>query len=64
MISSELTPEELEVQLEQLHENSFGWALSCCGWDEADAEDVPQTTYLTVRLPLAAACAYRHALGC
>ena len=48
MISSELTPEELEVQLEQLHEDSFGWALSCCGWDEADAEDVLQTTYLKV----------------
>ena len=48
MISSELTPEELEVQLDQLHEDSFGWALSCCGWDEADAEDVLQTTYLKV----------------
>ena len=48
MSSSELTPEELEVQLEQLHEDSFGWALSCCGWDEADAEDVLQTTYLKV----------------
>ena len=48
MISSELTPEELEVQLEQLHEDSFGWALSCCGWNEADAEDVLQTTYLKV----------------
>ena len=48
MIASELTPEELEVQLEQLHDDSFGWALSCCGWDEADAEDVLQTTYLKV----------------
>ncbi len=48
MISSQLTPEELEVQLEQLHEDSFGWALSCCGWDDADAEDVLQTTYLKV----------------
>ena len=48
MIASELTPEELENQLEQLHEDSFGWALSCCGWDEADAEDVLQTTYLKV----------------
>ena len=41
-------PEELEVQLEQLHDDSFGWALSCCGWNEADAEDVLQTTYLKV----------------
>ena len=48
MISPELTPEELEAQLGQLHEDSFGWALSCCGWDEADAEDVLQTTYLKV----------------
>ncbi len=48
MSSSELTPEELEAQLEQLHADSFGWALSCCGWDEADAEDVLQTTYLRV----------------
>ena len=39
---------ELENQLEQLHEDSFGWALSCCGWDEADAQDVLQTTYLKV----------------
>ena len=48
MTSSELTPDELEVQLARLHEDSFGWALSCCGWDEADAEDVLQTTYLKV----------------
>ncbi len=48
MNSSELTPEELEAQLGQLHEDSFGWELSCCGWDEADAEDVLQTTYLKV----------------
>lgn len=43
-----MTPEELESQLERLHEASFGWALSCCGWNEADAEDVLQTTYLKV----------------
>ena len=48
MISSELTPEELQIQLEQLHDESFGWALSCCRWDETDAEDVLQTTYLKV----------------
>jgi RNA polymerase sigma-70 factor (ECF subfamily) len=48
MSPSELTPEELEVRLERLHEDSFGWALSCCGWNEADAEDVLQTTYLKV----------------
>ena len=43
-----MTPEELEAQLERLHEASYGWALSCCGWNEADAEDVLQTTYLKV----------------
>ena len=48
MTSSELTPEELEAQLARLHEDSFGWALSCCGWDEMEAEDVLQTTYLKV----------------
>lgn len=48
MISSEPTPDELEVRLEQLHQDSYGWALSCCAWDEADAEDVLQTTYLKV----------------
>jgi RNA polymerase sigma-70 factor (ECF subfamily) len=44
----ELTPREVEAQLGRLHEDSFGWALSCCGWHEADAEDVLQSTYLKV----------------
>ena len=48
MTSSELSPDELEIELAQLHEDSFGWALSCCGWDDTDAEDVLQTTYLKV----------------
>src|SRR5688572_1842850 len=48
MASSEITPAELEDRLGELHEESFGWALSCCGWDQADAEDVLQTTYLRV----------------
>lgn len=39
---------ELEGRLADLHEDSFGWALSCCDWDHADAEDVLQTTYLKV----------------
>jgi RNA polymerase sigma-70 factor (ECF subfamily) len=38
----------LETLLARLHDDSFGWALSCCGWNEADAEDVLQTTYLKV----------------
>lgn len=48
MDASELTRSELEAQLARLHEDSFGWALSCCGWNDADAEDVLQTTYLKV----------------
>ena len=48
MDSSELTPDELEALLARLHEDSFGWALGCCGWNDADAEDVLQTTYLKV----------------
>jgi len=43
-----MKPQELEAQLERLHEESFGWALSCCGHDETEAEDVLQTTYLKI----------------
>ncbi len=39
---------ELEAQLERLHPESFGWALSCCGRDQMEAEDVLQTAYLRV----------------
>ena len=48
MASSEITPAELEARLGELHAESFGWALSCCGWERADAEDVLQTAYLRV----------------
>jgi RNA polymerase sigma-70 factor (ECF subfamily) len=43
-----MKPTELEAQLEQLHSESYGWALTCCGWDESEAEDVLQTAYLKV----------------
>ncbi len=43
-----MKPEELARQLERLHEESFGWALSCCGWDRASAEDTLQTAYVRV----------------
>ncbi len=43
-----MKPTELEAQLERLHEESFGWALHCCGRNEVEAEDVLQTTYLKV----------------
>ena len=48
MDAPRIEPEELESRLAEIHEASFGWALSCCGWEEADAEDVLQTTYLKV----------------
>ncbi|MGD2123063.1 MAG: RNA polymerase sigma factor [Gemmatimonadota bacterium] len=43
-----MKPRQLEAQLERLHEESFGWALSCCGHDRTEAEDVLQTTYLKI----------------
>jgi RNA polymerase sigma-70 factor (ECF subfamily) len=48
MDPSEYHTDELELQLEELHAASFGWACSCCGWNEADAEDVLQTVYMKV----------------
>ena len=38
----------MEARLEGLHEESFGWALHCCGHHHADAEDVLQMTYARV----------------
>jgi RNA polymerase sigma-70 factor (ECF subfamily) len=45
---AELTREDLEALLERHHAASYGWAMSCSGWNEADAEDVLQTTYMKV----------------
>jgi RNA polymerase sigma-70 factor (ECF subfamily) len=39
---------ELRVELEELHSASFGWALSCCRGDRAEAEEVLQTVYLKI----------------
>lgn len=39
---------ELQAQLEKLHGASFGWALSCCRRDQAEAEEVLQTVYLKI----------------
>ena len=39
---------ELKVELEKLHSASFGWALSCCGRDRSEAEEVLQTVYLKI----------------
>jgi RNA polymerase sigma-70 factor (ECF subfamily) len=43
-----MSPEELEAWLERLHEESFGWALSCSEGDAMRAEDVLQTAYVRV----------------
>jgi len=43
-----MSPNELERWLERLHEESFGWALSCCGGDRARAADVLQDAYVRV----------------
>lgn len=39
---------ELKAELEKLHAASFGWALSCCRRNHADAEEVLQTVYLKI----------------
>ncbi len=39
---------ELKFELEKLHSASFGWALSCCGRDRGEAEEVLQTVYLKI----------------
>jgi len=39
---------ELQAALEKLHVASFGWALSCCRRDRAEAEEVLQTVYLKI----------------
>jgi RNA polymerase sigma factor (sigma-70 family) len=39
---------ELKAELERLHPASFGWALSCCRNNHAEAEEVLQTVYLKI----------------
>jgi len=39
---------ELKAELETLHSASFGWAMSCCRRDRAEAEEVLQTVYLKI----------------
>src|SRR3954469_25207561 len=43
-----MDPLEPAAQLEALHQESFSWALTCCGGHWAEAEDVLQTVYLQV----------------
>lgn len=40
--------EDLERELAALHPASYGWALSCCARDAADAADVLQEAYAKV----------------
>jgi RNA polymerase sigma-70 factor (ECF subfamily) len=42
------TRTELEAELERYHADYFGWAMSCCGWQRTEAEDVLQSSYLKV----------------
>lgn len=39
---------ELKAGLEKLHPASFGWAMSCCRQNRADAEEVLQMVYLKI----------------
>ena len=39
---------DLRSAIERYHAECFGWALSCCGRDRVEAEDVLQTSYLKV----------------
>jgi RNA polymerase sigma factor (sigma-70 family) len=39
---------ELKAELETLHSASFGWAMSCCRRDRAEAEEVLQMVYLKI----------------
>ena len=38
----------LRLLLEQHHQESYGWALACCGHDPDEASDVLQAVYLKV----------------
>ena len=39
---------KIREQLEMLHKDCYGWALSCCSQNPQDAEDVLQNVYLKV----------------
>jgi RNA polymerase sigma-70 factor (ECF subfamily) len=43
-----MDPSRLERELEELHPASFAWAVSCCGGDRQEAEDVLQTVYVKI----------------
>ena len=41
-------PAELRAMLERHHADCLGWAMACCGFDQSEASDVLQDTYLKV----------------
>jgi RNA polymerase sigma-70 factor, ECF subfamily len=43
-----LQDSDLKAELEKLHQAGFGWALSCCARNHAQAEEVLQTVYLKI----------------
>jgi RNA polymerase sigma factor (sigma-70 family) len=44
--AEEMNSYELRAELEKHHRESYGWALSCCSRNPAEAENVLQTVYL------------------
>lgn len=40
-----MDPDEIIPQLEALHGDAFGWAVSCCGGDRHGGEEVLQVAY-------------------
>ena len=41
-------PVDTRTELARCHADCVGWALACCGFDRAEAEDVLQASYLKV----------------
>ena len=48
MTNTSPTRQQLEESLRDLHEASWGWALSCCHRQPQEADEVLQKTYLKV----------------
>ena len=48
MTAPPIDPDAIREQLETLHAESFAWALTCCAFDPAEAEDVLQMSYLKI----------------
>src|SRR5215470_9990435 len=44
--AEEMNDYELRAKLEKHHRESYGWALSCCARNPAEAENVLQAVYL------------------